>query len=613
MRGLIKEHLQRRVILLIGLNTLAAVAVLGISSFLAVRESIDRALGERLLLAQSTAAHLERTMEQSLRRLGEVAYAPGLDLEDGDLEPEKRALHEVYFQTLFKEDVFITNREGIVLWSEPFNPRWVGFDASRYSHVKESLATGRAVISSMLYQIPSGKPMVAAVIPLKSREGRLVGLVGGDIDLAGGGLEDLIKPFRLGKTGYIEVVDSGGIVLASTNPEHILAESDHGDTLAKLIRGRQSTVSQCHSCHQASPEQQKRTEVMAFAPLTTIPWGVTVRQLESEALAPAQGMLQRFIFFAIALFLLAVVLATGIARSVVRPIRVLITASQRIASGNLTEPIPPLGDDEIGQLAESFDSMRAKLRGSLERIQEWNRELERSVQERTRELEEARVAQEELLRKVISAQEEERKRIARELHDETSQALAALTMALDATLASGDEEQKKAKLAGMKVLALQTLEGVHRMIFDLRPSLLDDLGLLPALRWYAESRLSPLGVKVHLEIPEADRRLPPQMETVLFRIAQEAITNICKHAHASNAMISVEFQDSHLLMEIEDDGQGFDVAEMSRAQDITRGLGLVGMRERTALLGGSATIQSELGSGTRVAIWVPLLEENSHG
>jgi signal transduction histidine kinase len=340
---------------------------------------------------------------------------------------------------------------------------------------------------------------------------------------------------------------------------------------------------------------------------------VTVRQSEQEALAPARSLQRRFFFIGFSLLGIGLLLTWGMARSIVKPVGVLTQAARKIAAGNLSDPLPPLGKDEIGTLAQSFDTMREELKASLDKIQQWNKELERTVQERTRELEESRAMRGELLHKLISAQEQERKRIARELHDDTSQALAALVVALDmAAMTSASEGELKTKLASMKTLAVSLLDNVRRMIFDLRPTVLDDLGLLSALRWYAEERLRPLGVRVRVEISGAERRLPAQVETALFRVVQEAVTNIAKHAEAENAVLSIDFGDSAILIEIEDDGKGFDVQAFARSTDKGRGLGLLGMRERITLLGGSISIDSEPGGGTRLKIEVPLpLEEVS--
>lgn len=213
----------------------------------------------------------------------------------------------------------------------------------------------------------------------------------------------------------------------------------------------------------------------------------------------------------------------------------------------------------------------------------------------------------ELLRKVISAQEEERKRIARDLHDDTSQALTALLYAVDEALDLRDPTEIRRTLQGMRTVSQRTLDGVHKLIFDLRPSILDHLGLVPALRWFAQSRLNPAHVRLLIEDSDLQgaRRLPPETETALFRVIQEAITNIARHALARNVRIALVLVNGAATVTIEDDGIGFDMVEVTLSPDSGQGLGLLGMQERVALLGGQMHMDSAPGYGTRIHITVP--------
>ncbi len=217
--------------------------------------------------------------------------------------------------------------------------------------------------------------------------------------------------------------------------------------------------------------------------------------------------------------------------------------------------------------------------------------------------------QRQLLEKVITAQEEERKRIARELHDETGQALTALLMGLAAVeegLPAGHQELRRI-LESTRTLAAQSMDDLHKLMWDLRPTLLDDLGLVPALRWYARHVLEPLGVRVTVEDRGLRERLAPAMETALFRIVQEAITNVAKHARARSALIVLERHDGRLMAVVEDDGQGFAPQEKRGTKD--RGWGILGMEERAHLLGGTLDIKSSLGQGTRLSVQVPIATE----
>jgi signal transduction histidine kinase len=212
------------------------------------------------------------------------------------------------------------------------------------------------------------------------------------------------------------------------------------------------------------------------------------------------------------------------------------------------------------------------------------------------------------LRQYIAAQEEERKRIARELHDEPAQLLTGLALAIETAsqMAIPHDGELRRALASANALTERVSTEVGRIIRDLRPTLLDDLGLLEALESYADTRLRPSGIQVTCETVGTDGRFPPELETALFRVAQEAMSNIARHAQAENVSLTLEFQDEFVAIDIEDDGQGFDVeVTFARGQDGAP-FGLMGMRERVDLLNGTLVVESRPGEGTSVRVRVPL-------
>ncbi len=214
----------------------------------------------------------------------------------------------------------------------------------------------------------------------------------------------------------------------------------------------------------------------------------------------------------------------------------------------------------------------------------------------------------ELFKKAINAQEEERRRIARELHDETSQSLTALLFAAETAREMKGIREARRQLDQMHDLLQHTLDGVHKVIFDLRPSMLDHLGVVPAIRSLAKSRLEARGVRVVVQELGEPLRLAPEMETALYRVVQEAVSNISRHAAARNVTIACALDGPQAEICIQDDGIGFDLTDLSLAPDSPRGLGLLGMQERLELLGGEMQILTTPGSGTLLRIRIPLPE-----
>jgi signal transduction histidine kinase len=221
----------------------------------------------------------------------------------------------------------------------------------------------------------------------------------------------------------------------------------------------------------------------------------------------------------------------------------------------------------------------------------------------------------ELLREVLAMQEEDRKRIARELHDETSQVLAGLTANLEAIAGMLPDGDGKAVRLVKKTedLSVKILDEIHRLIYELRPSLLDDMGLVSAARWLAENNLEPAGVAVEFRTVGKARRLAPDLEVTLFRVIQEAMNNITRHAGARKARVVLNFRKASIVVQVSDDGRGFDVDEAINAKDRPRGLGLLGMRERVELVNGTIDIRSEPGGGTLIEVKIPIREEANNG
>src|SRR5262245_59477033 len=204
------------------------------------------------------------------------------------------------------------------------------------------------------------------------------------------------------------------------------------------------------------------------------------------------------------------------------------------------------------------------------------------------------------LRRVVSAQELERRRLARELHDETGQALTAMLLGLKSLEDAEGEDDLAESTRRVRDLVVATLQDVRRLAVELRPKALDDFGLVPALERLVETFREQTGIEVDLEPRLGDDRLPSDVETTLYRITQEALTNVVKHADARHVSIVLTRRNASISAVIEDDGRGFSVGQSSE-----NGLGLLGMRERVALVDGRLTVESSPGSGTTLSIEVP--------
>ncbi|MBI3941625.1 MAG: sensor histidine kinase [Chloroflexi bacterium] len=249
----------------------------------------------------------------------------------------------------------------------------------------------------------------------------------------------------------------------------------------------------------------------------------------------------------------------------------------------------PLSDDRFDRLSATFNQMLTTLEKNTEDMQDLSREI-------------------------LQAQEVERQRVARELHDEAAQALTSLLVRLRLLERSGTPEEARLQVTELRQLTAQALEEVRKVALELRPTILDDLGLAAALGWQVDEFNGSGTAHAILQVKGVEGRLSADQELTLYRICQEALNNITRHAHAQSVDIFLSQGESWLTLEIRDDGVGFDSEAKAGSRSPLRqhrGLGLLGMRERLALVRGEFTITSRPGQGTHVLARIPLHGTNT--
>jgi len=325
---------------------------------------------------------------------------------------------------------------------------------------------------------------------------------------------------------------------------------------------------ECFSCHK--PEEKITGVLVTDFTLSNIE-----KQLRAEL---KENILLLFFAISISTFVIGIALN----QLVINKLQHFVEAASLFGRGDFKRTISFKSDDEIKRLADSFNLMAKTLTEKMR--------VER-----------------EYLSQIIEAQENERRRISRELHDEIGQALTAIKFNLDMM----DKELPqtlltvRGRLGDAKSLSNQTLTAMRQLSMDLRPTMLDELGLIPTLRWYIQNFSNRLNIDSQFQAIGFEEKLPPQIETAFYRIVQEALNNISKHAGANRVEIFFEHRDSTICASITDNGRGFDLDRVYHPASPGRGFGIIGMQERVSLLGGKMDIQSSPGRGTRIHIKVP--------
>jgi two-component system sensor histidine kinase UhpB len=273
----------------------------------------------------------------------------------------------------------------------------------------------------------------------------------------------------------------------------------------------------------------------------------------------------------------------GVLTLALQPLHALERTVDRVATGDLSARAHRVlfNDPDVERLGETLNTMLDVLqehRGLLQKMSE----------------------------QVLTAQEGERKRIARELHDETAQSLTTLLIRLKILEKARTMEEIRGQIQELRELTVQTLEAVRKLAVELRPATLDDLGLVAALEAYTEAYAARIPLQLEFSAEGFDSqasRLAPQVELVLYRVVQEALTNAAKHAGASSVRVALRRSAREVVASVADDGRGFDVEEVMRSRE--RGLGLFGMQERLALIQGQLVIDSAPLKGTRIQARAP--------
>ncbi len=457
-------------------------------------------------------------------------------------------------RTAFDVGIASFDAAGNLKRAEPSHQVW-----DMYRPTVAAMLASHAAFSHPI--VESGATRVIAVIPT------------GDGALAGAFTLPPLANVGMGEHGVAYLVDREGTVVAHPNAARLGENMAWHAGIAEVIRGESGAA-----FHHADDGAQL---VVGYAPVTPTGWGLLIEEPWEEVVAP---MFQYSVLLPLLLLLAAIVALGAIyfgVRDVVRPLQNLAQAANRIAFGDYEAAKRPVGGvREIEELRETLDRM-------------------------ARQVEEARAATQSYITTILRGQEDERMRLSRELHDDTIQSLIAVQQRIEMAqkALARDPAAAAAKLGELKGLVHDTLTSVRRFVRDLRPTYLENLGLIPALETL--TRESNASFRVFGE----EYRLGAEEELALFRIAQEALRNAARHAHAQHVDVTLSFDTHEVTATVQDDGRGFDAPETPSAYAHAGHFGLTGMQERAQLFGGNVYVKSEIGKGTKVVAFLPIKNE----
>ncbi|MBI4287494.1 MAG: HAMP domain-containing protein [Chloroflexi bacterium] len=588
--------LQTRIMAYATVGLLALFGGLGLLDAQSIRDTTDQVFRERMALARSLARDVEQDLDflASDLRMG----ARGLNLPGKDLNRAADNLYQLlklhaasqFFHVSF---VGIKDEQGNLLAGVPEALREGSHPDP--AEIQSAMAQNRPLILRSQRAPEGTTPFASVVAPLTptTEGGRRLAVVADTVGVVG--LPAAVPGWGTEYSMEIVTADDWTVITTSRS-EQIGNKSSHYSVLQRYT-GKGLGGVEVHRGPKGAPGTD---HLVAMTPLPSGPFYVVLEQPASLALAVPQRRQNEMLAMSLAAMFLMLGAVWYTTRQVVRPVKQLQAAARAIAEGSLDKPVQVAAQDELGDLAKDIQTMQQQLKKSRDKIEQAKLELELKVEERTHRLQET-------VGKIITAQEEERRRLARELHDEQSQALGALAVSLEriSRLLGPASPQVQAEMLQARDTARALLNETRRLIYDLRPSVLDDMGLEAAIRWCADTHLQRHGVQVTIQSSLPPARLPAPIEVALFRVAQEAIVNVERHSGAQHVGIVVEQQDSVLHMRVWDDGRGFVLPRTGPGKDMP-GVGLEGMQERVRLVAGKMEVQSEPGKGTTIKVEAPL-------
>ena len=377
--------LQKRIVLFIGFGLVAVFGLFGYLGLQAIQRSTDFVYRERLDLAKAVANDLDNAVIRSVKEIERLAASDTFNLEDRNLEPEKAELQDIYQDFSAHHDwafanlnrIRLVDASGIILWTEPFSPQLIGRNAYSDDTVRESLEKASIVVGR---SGPANEPILPIAVPVKNKQDKLTGAIIADIDPTQA-ITALSQSFSRDDLPEVEVINEKGIVMATFGPDLLFEKSHHADLVSSYIAKWTPGVV-VHTI----PGYSEWDHMVIFAPLKVAPWAVMLEQPKDAALALPNELRRDMLLFGGIALVLTLGSAWFLTRSIVKPLKSLTSAVQKIPENDFSEPIAPLGRDEIGLLARAFEEMRVKLRASQAEIADWNHQLESRVEHRTREI-----------------------------------------------------------------------------------------------------------------------------------------------------------------------------------------------------------------------------------
>lgn len=526
-------------------------------------------------VARISANRLSENMFGYARTLTSVSKGmavTGLQAQSTSLEVARDLL------SVFDGGVALLNEQGDVILTDPLRP---DLQSQNFSNAPYFLATRSLLhytFSDIMKESTSGEDIIVVAVPILDSNGKFQNCLAGTFYVKFQRVGEEIRKLRVGERGVAYLVDRNG--RAIYHPDAVMIGEDFSklEAVARLKRGESEGALTIEN------ENDERM-VVGYAKVSSTGWGLIIEEPWAEVVSPAEAA-QRLILILLAISLsISVLLLFRGVRHITDPIGNLLRQTQQVAAGDYNTHVALASIREIRELGLAFNQM-------VEQISRYRAGLRRYVAS------------------ITQTQEEERKRIARDLHDDTVQSLIAISQRIELTRCSLEDNPADVgqQLVDLRQMVTGAIDSLRQFSRDLRPLALEDLGLVPALQ-HQVNNLSRYdkSTETELQVTGETTGLPSDLEVAIYRLVQEALTNVRKHANASHVLVRADFGQEYITICVEDNGVGFEVPPDLQLADLANlgSFGLMGMAERAELFGGRIEVNSTPGKGTGIKATFP--------
>jgi signal transduction histidine kinase len=576
------SHLRAQAILLIVLLLLLMTTLTVGVAFLAYQQ-ISQTLAESRdqELAVIGAERLSEQMESMLRGLLLLADQP--EMQSGEPTIQELTLNRgrELVATLTNNDagIIILDESGFVSVTKPFRPDLIGQDFSQEPYVQAVKGGEPFQFSDIIQEPGTMQDVIVIAVPIINREtNQFVGVLATRFYIHFQWLGPEIEKLKVGEEGTAYLVDRNGRLIYHPIDNLIGTDYSQQEAVQGLINeDRNGAVTTSGS---------NTVEGFAIVPITG--WGVVIGEPWHQVVAPAQVSLRPVIvILIIGLIVVAGVVSVGVQR-VTDPIQNLVTQTRQVSAGDYDAKVSLSQIKEIRELGTAFNEM-------VQQIGRYRAGVRHYVADITR------------------SQEEERKRIARDLHDDTVQSLIAVGQRLELLKGSlNDPEKSRGRLTEVRAMVTGAIASVRQFSRDLRPLALEDLGLAAAMQYLTSQLAQSEGIDVNLTVEGDLSDLSTDMEVAIYRILQECLNNVKKHAEATEVDVLAQLTPRYVKLTVTDNGRGFDMPEAITDFASQGSFGVMGLYERAQLFGGDTEVTSSPGQGTTVRVTMQRNKEASH-